>query len=127
MKHIKNYWLVWLLNIIAIILYIKFFNINYKNLTVVALSEIITILGLYYKNSYDTGINDILKINNGNIIVTGIFRNIKLAKANVERIEIRKDYISKLFDWSEVLITTKDGKIKIHTKEVKQPFTILDK
>ena len=114
-KHFKKYGVIWILHIIVISLYFSFLkSISYLNVLFVLLFEVVFVVLFYYRNKIN---QDIIQVNGKKITIKGIFKNIELSKDDINKFVVKKNFISKIMDWSLITITTNARTYRIYTKE----------
>ena len=121
-SHFKKYWLIWFLNACIPFLFIYAFGISNKIIFGSITFAIFSNLSFYYKTLYDERKSNKRIIETGDfLIINGIFSKIRIDSRKIKSIRVSKNFFSKVFDWSKVIVTTYDSEKVIYTKHIKLP------
>jgi hypothetical protein len=118
-QHFKNYWAIWLLNVLIVVSYfLSVDKIGAHDIIRVAVFEMVLVASFLIKGRYDKTARQVLLETDDRLIVTGVFRKLEFDRREVKKIVVAVDYLSKIFDTSKVQVFTDSGVFSIYTRRL---------
>lgn len=116
-NHFKKYWFIWLVQIAVISVYFYALgHVGIRDVVLVVCFELIFILSFIYVGWAK---NKVIQDNGRTIMIKGIFKKLEVNKKDIERVEIKRNFICMVMDWSLVIITTGTETYGIYTRQIK--------
>lgn len=79
----------------------------------------VLIIGLFLKYRYDiANQHRILQVHHGKLLIRGVWGRKEIPKDDILSIEVRRAFVARVFDWSQVVITTKGQTYSIYTPRI---------
>ncbi len=77
------------------------------------------IIGIFLKYRYDlANQHRILQVHNGKLLVRGVWGRKEIPIDEILSLEVRRAFVARVFDWSQVIVQTKMGKVNIYTQRI---------
>jgi hypothetical protein len=124
LKHLKDYWIIWLINVGAVITFLTVFGMRDHMLQFILCESGFIWFLFTYSRDEDASINDVLSAHNDIVRINGVFKEVILNKGEIKNISVERNFVSRVFDWSKVKIATNASDVIVYTKRIKLPIDL---